>query len=150
MKLFTLLLLFVMPLTAFAGGLPDAPTPQGSFVSEGMHFNQDNQQWERNQTGRVFDKPFIISNSIAAAATVFDIETTMHGRCGEATEFGRRPSRAELYGTDLSIFGVLFGFQALVKATHVPGAKYWSLGIPAAESVVHFKAGAEWYTRGCM
>jgi hypothetical protein len=99
---------------------------------------------------------------VAAGSTIFDAEVTHQGlaekRCAEGNiELGPHPSRGELYKENVLFEFVPFTLLDWVSAMGVRAAharkRYWkAIGYEGAtqESIIHFRAGIQWFTHGCM
>jgi Na+-transporting NADH:ubiquinone oxidoreductase subunit NqrE len=86
--------------------------------------------------------PFVTLLAVNAA----DIEATRASGCGEATEFGKHPSRLEQYGTD---FAGDLAVAGLAFAAHKLRFSYIPQGMFAYGIVVHSRGLAHGLNANC-
>lgn len=131
--------------------LPDAP----SAVKYDVRLDPDTGQYTAYEHVKVFDKWFFLTHGAYLAANIFDIETSVRGKCAEGGSdmpAGNvdRPTRKDLYTQDMIIFAAITGMDVIFKKW-IPGGKYIALGPPTYGAVQHARGGIAWYTKpGCM
>lgn len=97
MQLLFLSLILVSSL-AGAQSFPDAPQPQPAKQSIWKPWDYNRPQ---RSYGETFKSPLFYGPFFGLlAANAIDIEATRQSGCGEAHEFGKKPSRLEQYGQD--------------------------------------------------
>lgn len=163
MKTLALLALLMFAAAAFAQepeylkhteihNLPDAPSTLTQKYDD-VHYDKETGQFVATAHVKVFDKWFFLTHGAYLAANVFDIETSVRGKCmegGSDSAGAERPTRSGLYSEDMIIFAAITTFDAVVKK-YVPGGKYIALGPPTYGAVQHIRGGVSWYTTpGCM
>jgi hypothetical protein len=94
----------------------------------------DDQLEDRTFRETVSSPYFIIPLVALLAVNAADIEATRASGCGEASEFGRLPSRAEQYGTDFAADLAIAGFAF---AAHKLRFSYLPQGMFAYGIFVH-------------
>ena len=124
---------------------PDAPEP----VKKGLYGG-----WMHDRQGdpkqKTFTKRFVIAHGVYLASIVYDVEVThagvAHHNCQEGnTDLSSRPSRGELYRSNLLEFGVLTAFDAFIQSRHFEKKQGWVAYIGSSYgTVVHLKAGTRW------
>jgi len=106
----------------------------------------DDQLEERTFKETLRSPWFIVPFVTLLAVNAADIEATRASGCGEAQEFGRRPSRAEQYATDLGADMVAAGFAF---AAHKLRFSYIPQGILGYGIVVHSRGLARGLSAHC-
>jgi hypothetical protein len=146
-------------------GLPDAPSARFSTPSIPFEWDLGHQtQQAITPPPRIpiWDKKMWAAHIVFAGATLFDAEVTHEGlanhRCAEGNiDLGPSPSRKELYMDNLLLQFVpetLFDWVGAVgvRAAHAPRWAWKPVGYEGAAlgTVVHLRAGIQWFTHGCM
>jgi hypothetical protein len=112
--------------------LPNAPQPQPSVW---------HRQWDYNRPQRGYIEtirdPWFIGPFVGLLATnVMDIEATRASGCGEASEFGRKPSRLEQYGQDFAVDFAVGTLAFFLQKSHIKVIPQAMLGYGIA---IHIK-----------
>ncbi len=129
---------------------PDAPEP----VKKGLYGG-----WVHDRDGdppkqKTFTNRFVIAHSVYLASIVYDVEVThagiAHHNCQEGNpDLASRPSRGDLYSSNLLEYGVMTAFDLLIQSRHFEKKQGWVAYIGSSYgTAVHLKAGTKWLT-GC-
>lgn len=131
---------------AVAQSLPDAPSPQPSATCGPSWLGGC---WDIHQPqlgyGETFKSPsFYVPFFGLLAANAIDIEATRASGCGEAHDFGRKPSRLSQYGQDFAADAAVGALAFFMKRAHfkvIPETMLMvGIGIHARGAVRGFQA----------
>ena len=131
--------------------LPDAPSAV-KRESKPSAWKFQWRPWDDQAEERTFKETlrspwFIVPFVTLLAVNAADIEATRASGCGEAQEFGRRPSRAEQYATD---FGADLAVAAFAFAAHKLRFSYIPEGIFGYGIFVHSRGLARGLNAHCQ
>lgn len=109
---------------------------------------------------RVFTKPFLIVHGVYLASTIMDVHTSLvgqsKGRCVEGGFDGipDRVSAKEMYGTELGIWAIGTGFDAIFQYAMNKGSEkdrkiffFIPYEFASYGTYKHIKGTADWYAR---
>lgn len=130
--------------------LPDAPSavkrPAKPSAWKFQWKPWDDQLEERTFKETLRSPWFIVPFVTLLAVNAADIEATRASGCGEAQEFGRRPSRTEQYATD---FGADLAVAGFAFAAHKLRFSYIPQGLLGYGIVVHSRGLARGLNAHC-
>lgn len=97
--------------------------------------------------GETFRSPWFYGPALGLfAVNAIDIEATRASGCGEASEFGRRPSRLEQYGQDFAADAAIGTMAFFLKRAHVKVLPETMLGAGIA---IHARGAVHGFQANC-